>query len=130
LWCWGENGFGKLGNNTIITVSTPTQESTAASNWDRVSAGLHHTCATKTTGTLWCWGVNGLGQLGDGTTTNRLSPSQESSAATNWTAVSAAQAHSCGVKITGTLWCWGFNLFGQLGTGPNGRALPEPVHLE
>jgi alpha-tubulin suppressor-like RCC1 family protein len=117
LWCWGSNDFGQLGNGTTTDSTTPVQESTHATDWATVSAGYLHTCAVKTTGTLWCWGYNALGQLGNGTTTDSTIPVQESTHATDWATVSAGEDYTCAVKTTGTLWCWGYNALGQLGNG-------------
>jgi alpha-tubulin suppressor-like RCC1 family protein len=131
LWCWGNNGLGQLGDDTITNRLLPIREGTIATNWATVSAGASYTCAVKTSGTLWCWGHNGFGQLGDGTTViDRLRPTQEGTAVSNWATVSAKASHTCAVRTSGTLWCWGHNFRGEIGSGAGGPALPEPVHLE
>ena len=78
LWAWGNNGAGQLGNNTLTNRSTPVTTSTGGANWKQVSCGKLHTVAIKTDGTLWTWGFNGNGQLGDGTQTNRSTPDRKS----------------------------------------------------
>jgi alpha-tubulin suppressor-like RCC1 family protein len=65
---------------------------------------------------LWCWGLNGSGQLGLGDTTNRTIPVQVG-AATTWASVTAGDQHTCATRNAGTLWCWGLNGSGQLGLG-------------
>ncbi|MDD2789235.1 MAG: hypothetical protein PHU40_01055 [Sulfurimonas sp.] len=115
LWAWGANLSGQLGDGTTVNKSVPTQESTAATNWSSVAGGIHHSIALKSDGTLWSWGDNGLGQLGDGTTVNKSVPTQESTAATNWSSVSAGNSHSAALKSDGTLWAWGKNGYGELG---------------
>ena len=123
LWAWGKNFFGELGDGTIVDKLVPTRESTFATGWVAVSAGFAHTAAMKSDGTIWAWGRNLNGQLGDGTTTNRLVPTQEITAATDWVAVSAAGSPAGGtgqtmaLKSDGTLWAWGNNASGQLGDG-------------
>jgi alpha-tubulin suppressor-like RCC1 family protein len=72
--------------------------------------------AVRTDGTLWAWGRNKWGQLGDGSTTRRLAPEQIASA-TYWASVAAGDFHTLGVHKNGTLWVWGWNAFGQLGDG-------------
>jgi alpha-tubulin suppressor-like RCC1 family protein len=119
LWCWGENYYGQLGDGTSGSWAdkwTPTQ--VAGTNWDKVSAGAEHTCAIKTDGTLWCWGYNGSGQLGDGTNANKSTPTQVGTD-TDWAMVSAGGNHTCAIKNDGRLFCWGWNGYGQLGDGTN-----------
>jgi len=127
LWCWGYNGNGQVGDGTTTSRDKPVQEAGADTDWATVSTGGNHACALKTGGTLWCWGYNGNGQLGDNTTTNQSSPSQLG-AGTDWTAVAAGGSHTCALKAdTGAL-CWGYNGQGQLGDGTNTEQhVPTPV---
>ncbi|MFZ8804314.1 MAG: MopE-related protein, partial [Candidatus Calescibacterium sp.] len=92
----------------------------------KVSAGSYHTCAIDTNGSLWCWGDNWYGQLGDGTNVGKDVPVQVSG--TNWASVSAGWYHTCGIKTDEILWCWGDNWYGQLGDGTNvGKNVPVQV---
>jgi hypothetical protein len=91
----------------------------------KVAAGYLHTCVIKTNGSLWCWGDNEYGQLGDGTTGDKKVPTQVSG--TDWVSVSAGLEHTCGVKTDGTLWCWGWNNYGQLGDGTAWKEYPVQV---
>jgi hypothetical protein len=88
----------------------------AAADWQAVAAGQHHTVALKQDGTLWAWGQNSYGQLGDGTTAQRNSPVQIGIAA-DWQAVATGYSHNVAIKQDGTLWGWGYNGNGQLGDG-------------
>jgi len=117
LWAWGWNWYGQLGDGTWTDKSVPTQEDTNAADWSIVSAGGYHTTANKSDGTLWAWGDNGYGQLGDGTTTDRSVPTQEDTNAADWSRVNAGYYHSTAIKSDGTLWAWGSNGYGQLGDG-------------
>ena len=81
--------------------------------------------AVKTDGTLWAWGDNSYGQLGDGTTTHRLSPVQVGS---GFASVAAGYYHTVAVKTDGTLWAWGYNDYGQLGDGTTTYRL-SPVQV-
>ncbi len=103
LFACGEGGGG--GGNPSTT-----------SAWTSVSAGADHTVAIKADGTLWAWGANDLGQLGDGTSTDKHAPVRVGSA-TKWASVSAGGSHTIAVETDGTLWAWGWNAFGQLGDG-------------
>ena len=117
LWAWGSNNWGQLGDNTTVGKLVPTQEFTAVAGWVAVSGGVLHTAALKSDRTIWAWGLNTNGQLGDGTITNRLTPTQEITFATDWVAVSASGNHTMALKSDGTLWAWGKNASGQLGDG-------------
>lgn len=81
-----------------------------------MSAGVSFSMGIKTDGTLWAWGKNDVGQLGDGGTANRYIPVQLGTA-TNWDSVSCGYQHSVALRTDGSLWSWGTNDFGQLGNG-------------
>ena len=115
LWMWGAGNNGALGNNTITDKSSPVQTIAGGTNWKQVSVGNLTTAAIKTDGTLWTWGRNNLGQLGDNTTTNKSSPVQTVAGGTNWKQVSRGSIHAAAIKTDGTLWTWGYNNIGQLG---------------
>lgn len=115
LMVWGQNGYGRLGDNTIVNKSSPVQTIAYGANWKQVFVGQFHSAALKTDGTLWTWGYNGYGNLGDNTRTFRSSPVQTIAGGTNWKQVSSQRTGSSGIKIDGTLWCWGYNSHGQLG---------------
>jgi alpha-tubulin suppressor-like RCC1 family protein len=85
-----------------------------------VAAGYAHTCAIKQDSSLWCWGYNGYGQIGDGTEENKYSPVKiiESGVV----AVALGDDHTCAIKKDGSLWCWGNNKFGQIGDGSAWKA--------
>ncbi|MCL2600077.1 MAG: hypothetical protein FWD88_02720, partial [Treponema sp.] len=121
LWAWGSNFDGQLGDGTSGTVNSrhaPIRIGMDA-NWESVSAGNSHTMAIRRDGTLWGWGWNGGGRLGDGTTTARHSPTRIGTA-TNWASVSAGPNFTMAVRTDGTLWGWGDNIVGQLGDGTSG----------
>ena len=121
LWSTGYNTSGQLGNGLSgayswnPTIHTFTQIGTDT-DWQKISMGNTHTLAIKTNGTLWVWGSNDKGQLGDGTTTLKNVPTQIGTG-TDWNKVSATTSHSLAIKTDGTLWAWGNNSYGQLGNG-------------
>jgi alpha-tubulin suppressor-like RCC1 family protein len=114
-WAWGSGVCGRLGNNNTFTVFSPVSVVGGFTDWCQVSAGLEHSLGVRTNGSAWAWGCNGLGRLGDNTTTNRLSPVSVVGGFTDWCQVSAGGSHSLGVRTNGTAWAWGCNLQGQLG---------------
>ena len=96
-----------------------------------ISSGLSHTCAALGDGAAWCWGNNGSGRLGDGTTIQRLTPVQVVGPAgvgllTDAVGIQTSESHSCAAKSNGTLWCWGSNAGAQLGN-PDYYHQPSPV---
>lgn len=118
VWCWGYNGYGQLGDGSTGSQQKPKLIDVGDANIlvKAVAAGASHTLALKTDGTVWGWGYNGLGQLGDGTNTNRVTPVKIPSLA-NVTAIAAGGSHSLALKSDGTVWAWGNNNNGQLGDG-------------
>jgi alpha-tubulin suppressor-like RCC1 family protein len=114
LWAWGYNGYGNLGDGTTTLKRVPTQIGTAT-DWQTIAGGLGYcTIATKTDASLWAWGRNNKGQLGDGTTTDRNTPTQIGTA-TNWQIVATGFFHTLALKTDSTLWTWGWNTSSQLG---------------
>jgi alpha-tubulin suppressor-like RCC1 family protein len=97
LWLWGYDAIGQLGNNTIVDKSSPIQTVASGTNWKQVAAGNAHTSAIKTDGTLWIWGANDFGQLGDNTVVGKSSPIQTVAGGTNWKQVSAGDSHTAAI---------------------------------
>jgi len=93
-------------------------------SWASVSAGADNYCGIQTDHTLWCWGSNRLGELGDGKRIDHVSPFQVGAA--HWSMVSAGWKRACGLHTTGTMWCWGDNTNGGLGTGTTAPVRSRP----
>ena len=117
LWCWGDNQFGGIGDGTTTSRSAPTQVLGLDREVAQVATGDSFTCAVETDSTAWCWGFNSVGQLGDGTTTDRWRPVRVLGLGPSVATVSAGMAHSCARTTDGRIWCWGNNSHGQLGNG-------------
>jgi alpha-tubulin suppressor-like RCC1 family protein len=116
LWTWGSGGNGRLGTNNTTTRSTPVTTFAGGNNWKQISCGREHTAAIKTDGTLWTWGFGTNGGLGDNTTTNRNTPVTTFAGGTTWKSVSGGYNGTAAIKTDGSLWTWGRNSSGQLGT--------------
>ena len=116
LWTWGKNNQGQLGLGDTIGRSSPVQVG-ALNDWADVWNDDEHTLAIKTDGTLWAWGRNLDGKLGLNTATTYYSSPVQVGALTNWKKAVAGREHSVAIKTDGTLWTWGDNTIGQLGTG-------------
>ena len=117
--CWGEGDNGRLGNGATANKNTPTATSSLGSGRTAIdiTAGGDHTCAVLDDGSVACWGLNNYGQLGDGTTTNRNTPTQTLSLGRPAVAVEAGMHVTCALLDNGSVSCWGRNHAGQLGRG-------------
>ena len=121
--CWGDNYYGQLGDGTNSGSYTPTQTSSLGIGRIPVaiSSGVMHTCAILDDASVSCWGRNNFGQLGDGTYTDRNTPTQTSSLGIGRIAVaiSSGYYHTCAVLDNASVSCWGYNNDGGLGDGTN-----------
>ena len=123
VWAWGDNFFGQLGNGSFGRLfdeggSSPTQVRNLT-NVIAISAGQRHNMALRSDGTVWTWGSNTSGELGDGNSgldAHRNLPAQVSGL-NNVTYISGGDIHSAVVRNDGTVWTWGGNSLGQLGDG-------------
>lgn len=134
-FCWGRSTVGQLGSaaatescydlkdssiGSFACILTPVPVS-GALTWRQVSAGDDFTCALTDAGAAYCWGLNNVGQLGNGTTANATAPTAVSGGPYRW--VSAGRTHACAVTTGGTLRCWGSNNRGRLGDGSTANSM-------
>jgi alpha-tubulin suppressor-like RCC1 family protein len=135
LWTWGRNLSGQLGIGTqgTVSINIPTQVG-IDNNWKSVDGSDDHSLGIKTDGTLWAWGMNGAGELGNGTVgPATVNVPNQIGLETNWQSIATSlgefSGHSLGIKNDGTLWAWGWNFFGQLGNGTtNNYNIPNKVN--
>lgn len=116
-YCWGYNGFGQLGDNTIsFRLSPVAVQQPAGVSFTHVETGENHTCALDSNGKAYCWGYGGDSQIGNGSTLSRRVPTAVSQpAGVTFVKLSSTYKHACGLTSGGQAYCWGDNPFGQLG---------------
>ena len=137
LWCWGYNERGNLGLGNLIDSPSPTRARTGVAD---ASAKGDHTCAVDGSGELYCWGANDSGEIGvpgADTIDAPVRPGCEAQNAqgacfSDWEKVGLGAFHSCAIRSSGELWCWGGNLNGQVGIGPPTSTFQvrEPVRVD
>jgi len=115
-YCWGQNTSGQLGDERFDALSTRPVLVAGELTFRSLSAGHYHTCGVAADGTAYCWGDNGSGELGDGSTSGTRHPVRVAGSLT-FAVVSAGHYHTCGVTTEGVAYCWGGNSEGELGNG-------------
>ena len=131
-YCWGAGGSGQLGDGSSSQHSTPTAVATPVGvSFTRLTAGVLITCGLTPAGAAYCWGYNDYGQLGDGTTSGRSSPTPVAMPSdVTFTSLAAGTRHTCGLTSAGAAFCWGINVSGQLGIGTTTqRSTPTAVTM-
>jgi alpha-tubulin suppressor-like RCC1 family protein len=125
--CWGDNGYGQLADGSTTDTTTPVAV-TGLSDAVAIVARQDHNCALKTSGAVACWGYNGYGQLGDGSSSNIRTTTVAVTGLSDAVALAAGRLHSCALKTSGAMVCWGRNGEGQLGNGStDGTTTPVAV---
>ncbi|MCL6560248.1 MAG: hypothetical protein K6U74_15935, partial [Firmicutes bacterium] len=127
VWAWGQNNEGQLGDGTKYNNRYEPVQVAGLSDVVAIAGGGGHSLALKNDGTVWAWGWNQDGQLGDGTTTSTTTPVQVAGLS-NVVVIAAGERHSLALRGDGTVWAWGYNGYGQLGDGTtDNRLTPAQV---
>jgi alpha-tubulin suppressor-like RCC1 family protein len=130
LWSWGENTYGwpvlGLANTNVQPSLRPIGSDR---NWRNITVGWHHNLAIKSDGTLWGWGQNVHGQLGDGGQTKAQNAPAPLTPGNDWKQAAAGGSHSLALKTDGTLWAFGNNWAGQLGLGITNSPVRAPTQV-
>lgn len=129
-WC-GRSGIGsdrgQLGRGALVEGDAELAPVAGDATWTDIAVGASHACGIQTDYSLWCWGANDYGQLGNGIRDDQFVPLR-SGADSAWTRVVAGTRHTCAMRQDGTIWCVGRNDVGQLGAGSN-LHVAEPTHV-
>jgi alpha-tubulin suppressor-like RCC1 family protein len=131
-WVWGVNTGGQLGDNSVTSKLTPVSVLGAVKTFCKIAAGASHTVAIDKNGRAWGWGFNSTGQLGDNSTTQRLTPVSVLGAVKTFCQIAAAgdasgASHTVAIDKNGRAWAWGFNNNGALGINEGNRLTPVRV---
>ena len=116
VWAWGYNSNGQLGNGNTTDCTSPTRVS-GLSNVVAISCGNSFSSALKSDGSVWCWGQNAHAELGDGTLAERRCTPVQVSGLSCVVALATGYYHGLTLKSDHTVWSWGYNYDGELGSG-------------
>ena len=130
LYCWGDNGSGKLGTADASSLRSAPRAVTGGLTFSAVALGYYHTCALTTAGKAYCWGAGKDGELGSGPNSVFQSAPTAVSSTQTFVSITAGAQHSCALTTAGVAYCWGSNQSGQLGIGSDvttGQYIPVLV---
>lgn len=126
-WCWGSNRYGALGNGVFDVGDSPPVQVINLTDVAAIATSWNNTCARTTSGGVWCWGANDVGELGTGSTASISAPGRVGNLAPA-DVLSAGELHTCAVTVGPAAACWGSFSHGQLGNGDSSPTLkPVPV---
>ena len=127
VWGWGANTNGRLGDGTTTSRLTPVSVAGAVKTFCNIAVGFTHTIGLDKNGMVWGWGANTVGQLGDNSTTQRVTPVSVLGAVKTFCQIGASLYTSFGIDKNGTIWGWGLNDVGQIGDNSGNRLTPVQV---
>ncbi len=126
--CWGYNRYGQLGDGSTTSSGLPVTVVNLGERATAIAAGESHTCALLEDGSIQCWGFNRYGRLGNGSTTDSSVPVSVVNLGGRATAIAAGEHHTCALLEDGSVQCWGYNHYGQLGNDSTTNS-PVPVSV-
>jgi len=127
--CWGRNDQGQLGDGSTADKTAPTNVVGLGNEIADIAAGHSYTCILTTVGAVKCWGFNSYGQLGDGSATNRTTPTDVVGLGSDVANIATGSAHTCVLTKGGEVKCWGNNYYGEVGDGTTQNIRFTPVDV-
>lgn len=126
--CWGDNDYGQLGNNSTLTTAVPEYVVNLPNKAVSISTGQYHSCALLVDNQIYCWGKSDRGQLGDALAAKSTVPVKVSGMPPEIVAITSGFDYNCVLTRVGSVWCWGYNGYGQLGLGhTTSTTIPQQV---
>jgi alpha-tubulin suppressor-like RCC1 family protein len=116
LFCWGNNKYGQIGDSSTALRRLKPARVGRSRSWHQVDAGGNTSCAVATTHAILCWGDGREGEFGNGHLYLSFWPRNQGDPAVKYQRVTVGWEHTCGEAISGVSYCWGSNVFGQLGS--------------
>ena len=114
VYAWGWNAYGQIGDGTTVNRHLPKRVALLPGVAAQITAGANHSVVRRADGSVWAFGENSYGQIGDGTGTQRKRPTRVVGGVAS---IGTGRLHTLAVKTDGSIWAWGANSFGQLGDG-------------
>jgi alpha-tubulin suppressor-like RCC1 family protein len=130
LYCWGRNTTGELGVGEEPGQARAPLRVGEASDWVDIAASQHTSCAVRGDGSLWCWGLNAFHELSRPELDVEFHEPVQVGGDLDWAQVESGWFHTCGLKASGALFCWGRAIEGQLGQGGSVDPIEQPVMIE
>lgn len=128
-YCWGSDGSGRLGDGAGNTDKDVPTIVAGGHKWIDISVGGDHACGVTTSGAAYCWGSDGLGELGNGATSGDQPSPTAVSGGLSFTTITAASDSTCALTTTGLAYCWGADFNGEIGNGGTGGDQISPVSV-
>ena len=125
-WCWGLGTVGRIGDGSATTEPRTMPVTTGLTGVVDLAVGYEHSCAVTGSGAAYCWGVNGMGELGDGTSMQQNAPVVVAGPMT-WTQITTGRSFTCGLRADRRVSCWGDNRSGALGVSGPSLSVPGPA---
>ncbi|MBI4317445.1 MAG: RCC1 repeat-containing protein [Chloroflexi bacterium] len=124
--CWGDADDGEMGDGTTSPSPRGPTEVSNIGNAASVATGQSFACARKNDNTVWCWGKNDVGQLGAGDTVSPSATPRQVTGLTSATQLDTYNNGGCAVRSDNTVWCWGYNVYGQVGNASTTSPITSP----
>jgi len=130
LMCWGYNNNGQIGNGSSGEFAVNPVFVNSTESFISITAGGYNTCGLLSNGSAMCWGNNGDGQIGNGSSGGNASNPTFVNTSESFVSITSGSAHTCGLLSNGSAMCWGDDYYGQIGNGVSGVDILNPIFVD